>query len=345
MTMSKGLAVEGLTIEVKSEQGWQSYVQDFHITLSPGRAMGIAGESGSGKSITAKAIARILPPSVRIGSGQVRLDGESVLDLKEASFNRLFRGRKIAFIPQNPMTSLNPTLTIGEQMTDGYRANFPSESRSMVREWALDLLGQVGIRDPKRVFHDYPHRLSGGMRQRVIIAAAIMCRPSLLIADEPTTALDVTVQAQILELLNGFREKFGLTLLIISHDLGLLSQICDEITVMYAGRIVEQAQANAIFSAPAHPYTDALFRATPSLHRSLSDMQGIPGTVQAQPSAHSGCVFYPRCSYRKEHCLKSEPRLIPVSAAEKDVRLTACHYPLTEPLKGEWVHEQHSALT
>lgn len=327
--MNKLLKVDHLSIEVRTPLGWQVVVQDLSFTVEQGQIVGLIGESGSGKSLSALAIARLLPHSARVRSGTVRFKNESVLELNEKEFSKKLRGQEITFIFQNPMTSLNPVLKIGEQMTDGYRIKYPHISKREAKEQALDLLDQMGIQDPLRVFEEYPHRLSGGMLQRIVIAAAMICKPSLLIADEPTTALDVRVQAQILNLLARLKERHHLSVLLISHDLGVIGQMCDRILVMYAGRGVETAPQAELFEHPAHPYTKALLEATPSLAGNLRDLQEIPGSIPSVPFSVSDCIFHPRCSHKTEQCLQSVPVIQTLDSrkqlAEHQV---ACHYPL-----------------
>lgn len=328
--MAKLLEVDRLSIEVYTPQGGQLMVKDLSFAVGHGEILGLVGESGSGKTLTAQAIARLLPDFVRIRSGSVLFKGESFGEWDAKKFSRLIRGQEIAFVFQNPMTSLNPVLKIGEQMTDGYRTKYPQISKKQAKREALELLEQVGIRDPLRVYDEYPHRLSGGMLQRIVIATAMIGRPALLIADEPTTALDVRVQAQILELLIRLKEQHHLSILLISHDLGVIGQLCDRILVMYAGRGVELASQQELFESPAHPYTQALLNATPSLLGRVQDLQGIPGSIPSVPSTVSGCIFHPRCEYKTEQCVHSAPEFKFANAQDRyNDHGAACHYPLT----------------
>jgi oligopeptide/dipeptide ABC transporter ATP-binding protein len=292
-------------------------VRDLSFTITPGEVLGLVGESGSGKSITSLAIMRLLPPQALVsgeilftenGNGSRQLttvDDESMLQL---------RGSRIAMIFQEPMTALNPVMRVGDQIAEAVRAH-RSISKKEAWQCAVDAMNDVAIPDPARRARDYPHQLSGGMRQRVMIAMAIVNRPQLLIADEPTTALDVTIQAQILELLTDLRKKFGLAMLFISHDLAVVSEVADRVAVMYAGCLVEMGRMNDIFRSPAHPYTRGLLRAVPDLKTDRSrPLQTIEGTVPALQNLPTGCAFEPRCESRIPECARTPPPLIEVSA-------------------------------
>jgi oligopeptide/dipeptide ABC transporter ATP-binding protein len=298
-------------------------VRAVSLTLAPGEVLGLVGESGSGKSATALAIMRLLPPQARV-EGKIQF-GSS--DLLTASDNEMrdIRGQRIAMIFQEPMTALNPVMRVGAQIAEAVLAHnsggarSPSSAMSTVTKHqavalAVQAMREVGIPDPDRRSRDYPHQLSGGMRQRVMIAMAIVNRPQLLIADEPTTALDVTIQQQILELLADLRRKFNLAMLYISHDLAVVSQISDRVAVMYAGSIVELGAARKIFASPAHPYTRGLLHSAPTLrtdrHRAL---ETIEGTVPALSSLPPGCAFEPRCASRIADCARALPPLVEVA--------------------------------
>jgi len=309
------LEIRGLTVRFHTARGVLSAVQDVSLTIGKGEILGLVGESGCGKSVTALSILRLLPPKARIEAGQVLLSengsGRDLAQLPEHEL-RSVRGARISMIFQEPMTALNPVMRVGDQIGEALLAHGLSNKRE-AKAAALDTMRQVAIPDAERRIRQYPHQLSGGLRQRVMIAMALICRPSLMIADEPTTALDVTIQAQILALLAELRERFGLALLFISHDLGVVSQIADRVAVMYAGRIVEHGPAREIFAAPAHPYTGGLLRAAPSLgsepRRRLATIEGpVPSLAELPP----GCAFEPRCELRAPECSAAVPELIEV---------------------------------
>jgi len=290
-------------------------VRDVGFNLSRGEVLGLVGESGSGKSVTSLAIMRLLPPQATIG-GEIRFAAnggapENLLQL-DAERVRQLRGSGISMIFQEPMTALNPVMCVGEQVAEAVRAhNRVAKKESWER--AVEALREVAIPDPERRAHDYPHQLSGGMRQRVMIAMAIVNRPQLLIADEPTTALDVTIQAQILDLLASLRDKFGLTMLFISHDLAVVSKVADRVAVMYAGSLVELAAREQIFRAPAHPYTRGLIEAVPTLKTERSrPLETIEGTVPPLRDVPPGCPFEPRCDLRIPECARSLPALVEI---------------------------------
>lgn len=294
-------------------------VRDLSLTIAPGEVLGLVGESGSGKSVTSLAIMRLLPPSARV-SGQVRfsdsqaagLNGQDLLSLGDDGMRSL-RGSRIAMIFQEPMTALNPVMKVGDQVAEAILAHINGNVRPSKRETrdrVVEALRDVAITDPEHRARDYPHQLSGGIRQRVMIAMAIVNRPQLLIADEPTTALDVTIQAQILELLMELRAKFGLAMLFISHDLAVVSQVADRVAVMYAGNLVELGSKQHIFKAPAHPYTRGLLNAVPTLRTDrMRRLETIEGTVPPLHAVPAGCPFEPRCEYRIEPCAQALPPL------------------------------------
>jgi oligopeptide/dipeptide ABC transporter ATP-binding protein len=292
-------------------------VRDLSFSIGPGEVLGLVGESGSGKSVTSLAIMRLLPPQARI-SGEIVLtaNGTGSRDqpgLDDESMRRV-RGSHIAMIFQEPMTALNPVMRVGDQIAEAVRAhNGVSKKEAWKR--AVDSMNDVAIPDAARRARDYPHQLSGGMRQRVIIAMAIVNRPQLLIADEPTTALDVTIQAQILELLGELRTKFGLAMLFISHDLAVVSQVADRVAVMYSGCLVELGPRRDIFQSPAHPYTRGLLHAVPDLRTDRNrPLETIEGTVPSLQTLPPGCAFEPRCEYRIQACAAELPALIEVAA-------------------------------
>jgi oligopeptide/dipeptide ABC transporter ATP-binding protein len=304
------LEVRDLHTEFSLERGSVRAVDGVSFDIQRGEMLGIVGESGSGKSVTSLSILGLLPPRGKVSGGSVRLDGTDLASLPERE-RRAVRGRRIAMIFQDPMTSLNPYLRIGEQLVEGPRLHLGLSAEDAERR-ALELLERVRIPEAAARFRSYPHELSGGMRQRVMIAMALLCDPELLIADEPTTALDVTVQAQILDLLQELRQERGLSILLISHDLGVVANRCDRVLVMYAGRIVESAPAGALFRRPLHPYTLALLESLPRIDRKaaerLETIPGMPPRLDRGP--FRACSFAPRCRFVHEACQREDPPLV-----------------------------------
>ena len=292
-------------------------VRDLSFSIAPGEVLGLVGESGSGKSVTSLALMRLLPPQACI-SGEIAFrngngSARDIIKLPDEDMRQL-RGSSIAMIFQEPMTALNPVMRVGEQIAEAVRVH-AEVSKKEAWDRAIAAMDDVAIADAARRARDYPHQLSGGMRQRVMIAMAIVNRPQLLIADEPTTALDVTIQAQILELLGELRAKFGLTMLFISHDLAVVSQVADRVAVMYAGNLVEKGTKRDIFQAPAHPYTRGLLQAVPTLKTDRTrPLDTIEGTVPPPGAMPPGCPFEPRCEYRVVECAGKLPPLVEVSA-------------------------------
>ena len=317
------LSLDRLTVSfpARDSHGLLTAVRGVSLELAPGEVLGLVGESGSGKSATALAIMRLLPPEARL-QGEVRLDGIDLLGASDEKMRHL-RGLRMGMIFQEPMTALNPVMRVGEQIAEAVmahartgngRAALRPVSKAEAWNRAVEAMREVGIPDPGRRSRDYPHQLSGGMRQRVMIAIAIVNRPQLLIADEPTTALDVTIQAQILELLAELRRKFNLAMLFISHDLAVVSQVCDRVAVMYAGSIVELGPARAVFTSPAHPYTRGLLHSAPTLHTDRAQaLQTIEGTVPPLTSLPPGCAFEPRCGWRVADCTRDLPPLLQIA--------------------------------
>jgi oligopeptide/dipeptide ABC transporter ATP-binding protein len=302
------LAVENLRMEFPGPEGPAVAVRGVDFTLEPGRVLGLVGESGCGKSMTALCILRLVPPPGRIAGGRILFRDRDLLTLRESDMRRV-RGSEIAMIFQEPMTALNPVLTVGSQIAEAVRLHH-DVGRRAAWERATALLGEVGIPEPARRAHDYPHQLSGGMRQRVMIAMAISCEPALLIADEPTTALDVTIQAEILQLLRQLRERRGMAMLLITHDLGVVAEHADEVAIMYAGRIVEHASVIDLFDRPRHPYTRALLRSMPALGRHAEQLETIPGQVPGLRHLPSGCAFRDRCPDVIPACAADVPPLV-----------------------------------
>jgi peptide/nickel transport system ATP-binding protein len=314
------LEVEGLTVEFATAAGRFRATDDVSFSLGTGEVLGLVGESGSGKSVTCRALMRLLPSrQARVTAGSVRIDGLDLTALDEAAMMRV-RGATIGMIFQNPMTHLDPVMTIGDQIAEPLRVH-QGLSRAAALERAADLLRQVGIPDPGRRVRSYPHEFSGGMRQRAMIAAALACGPKVLIADEPTTALDVTVQAQILRLLLELRDRTGLAIILISHDLGVVAQICDTIAVMYAGRIVERAAKRELLRRPRHPYTLGLIGSQPGSAPPLQELRSIGGQPPSLIDLPRGCSFHPRCAFAEPVCRTSPPPLTDVAPGHRSACL------------------------
>ncbi len=303
------LRVEGLRTTFRHASRITRAVDDVSFDLWPAHTLGLAGESGCGKSVTALSLMRLVPaPAGRIEAGSVLLDGRDLLLLPEEQMRRV-RGRELSMVFQEPMTSLNPVFTIGRQLAEVYDTHFGSSAREAHDE-AVALMSRVGLPDPQRRFREYPHQMSGGMRQRVLIAMALAGRPKVLIADEPTTALDVTIQAQILDLIDRLREELGMGTLLITHDLGVIAEVAHRVAVMYAGRIVETGPVGTILGQPWHPYTEGLLQSLPSRRgKPGTRLPVIPGTVPDLSALPPGCAFEPRCYRREEICRRERPPL------------------------------------
>ncbi len=298
------LEVENLRVSFNGAR----VVDGLSFALSPGEILGIVGESGSGKSMTALSLMRLLPRNALITASRLRLNGEDLLGASDARLEEL-RGASMGMIFQEPMTALNPVLTIGDQITETVRRHL-KVGRREARERGIEALRRVGIPSPERRMDDYPHRLSGGMRQRVMIAMALICRPKLLIADEPTTALDVTVQAQILDLMLDLQAEYRMGIILISHDLGVVSAFTDRVLIMYVGQVLEDARADAVFTRPLHPYTEGLLASIPPVDRDQERLEAIRGTVPPVFDLPPGCRFEPRCGYARPACATAVPGLI-----------------------------------
>jgi len=303
------LTVDRLKTYFHTSEGIIRAVDDVSFKIERGRILGIVGESGCGKSMTAMSIMRLVPSPGKIVGGHINFDGHDLLKLSNEEIRRL-RGDRMAMIFQDPMTSLNPVFTIGEQIAEILRTH-RGLKKSAALERTESLLQNVGIPDPARRIREYPHQMSGGMRQRVMIAMAISCEPSLIIADEPTTALDVTIQAQILRLLKGLTDSLNTALILISHDLGIIAETADEVGVMYAGKVVEYATTKELFANPLHPYTIGLLESIPRFGEIKEDrLRTIKGAVPKLSELPAGCKFNPRCKYIIEKCNNAEPELI-----------------------------------
>ncbi len=302
------LRVCGLRTSFFTDQGEVRAVDDVSFVVQPGKLVCIVGESGSGKTVTALSIMRLLPERGKIVGGQIWFEGIDLCRLSEHEMRRL-RGAKIAMVFQEPMTSLNPVFTVGSQIGEAIRLH-QGATRKQARERSIEMLKLVKIADPERRVDDYPHQLSGGMRQRVMIAMALSCNPRLLIADEPTTALDVTIQAQILDLISELKQRLGLSVILVTHDLGLVAEYADEVTILYAARVMERAAAQALFRNPLNPYTRALLDSIPAMGTAPgSRLRAIPGTVPSPLNPPPGCRFHPRCPIAIDDCARVEPPL------------------------------------
>ncbi|MCD0504906.1 ABC transporter ATP-binding protein [Bordetella petrii] len=302
------LELRNLRTEFRVGGGWHAAVRDVSLSVGRNETLAVVGESGSGKSVTALSILRLLPQAgARHGGGQILLEGEDLAQLPEKRMSRL-RGDAIAMIFQEPMTSLNPTMTVGDQIAEAIRQH-RRMSWAQARKAALQVLEEVKIPAAARRFDDYPHQFSGGMRQRVMIAMALACKPKVLLADEPTTALDVTIQAQILSLLAELKSAHGMAVLFITHNLGVVAQIADRVAVMYAGEVVETADVETLFARPTHPYTEALLRAMPRVDTDTDVLEPIAGSVPAITAMPGGCAYAARCPLKEPRCEQLRPTL------------------------------------
>jgi oligopeptide/dipeptide ABC transporter ATP-binding protein len=302
------LEVSNLTTAFATARGEITAVENVSFSLDAGEILGIVGESGSGKSVTALTIMGLLPqPPARVATGEVRFDGHVLTRLSDARMQRI-RGPGIAMVFQEPMTSLNPVFTIGEQVMETLRAHERLSQKALF-DRSLEMLEKVGIPSAARRMSDYPHQLSGGQRQRVMLAIALACRPRLLIADEPTTALDVTIQAQILDLMMDLRDEFGMAIIVITHNMGVVAETADRVLVMYAGRIVEEAPVAQLFDNPLHPYTRGLLECVPSLGQDHERLVAIPGTLPDPARRPAGCRYVPRCRHAIPACSAGIPPL------------------------------------
>ena len=303
------LEINDLKVVYKTDLETVEAVNNISLSIGRGKTLGLVGETGAGKTTTALSILRLLPATTgRIQSGSITFDGENLLEFDQ-HFMQAIRGNRISMVFQDPMTSLNPVLTVGDQIEEAIRLHNENLSKEEITKRVEDVLSMVGILPSRR--HDYPHQFSGGMKQRVVIAMALCCEPELLIADEPTTALDVTIQAQVLSMMRSLRERLGMSMLMITHDLGIVAQICDDVAVMYAGEILEAGTVTDIFTGTDHhPYTVGLFDSIPNLDARSSRLKPIPGLVPDPTNLPKGCVFSPRCSHCMEICREKRPETV-----------------------------------
>ncbi|MEH7108738.1 ABC transporter ATP-binding protein [Bacillus sp. JJ1764] len=302
------LKVEDLTIAFKSRQGVVKAVDHLSLELEQGSSLGIVGESGSGKSVTSLSIMGLLQNANADITGNIVLDGVDLLRLSQKEMRKI-RGKSVSMIFQEPMTSLNPLHTCGKQIMEPILIHQKDVSKQDARNMAMEMLRLVGIPSPEQRFHEYPHQMSGGMRQRIMIAIALACHTKLLIADEPTTALDVTIQAQILDLMTSLKKKRNLSIIMITHDLGVVKEMCEKVVVMYTGQIVEKSPTELVFTDPLHPYTQGLLNAIPKISNKVDRLEAIEGTVPDALNMPSGCSFHPRCKYATEKCKLEAPPL------------------------------------
>src|SRR5712691_2717813 len=334
------LSIRDLAVEFRTDDGIVHAVDGITYDVFPGETLGIVGESGSGKSVSTMSILGLIPqPPGRIVSGTAMFKGRDLLTMKKRELRRM-RGDEVAMVFQDPMTSLNPVLKIGSQLGEAIKVHFPNESDAAVQERVIELMRLFGIPNPDARYSQYPHEFSGGMRQRAMIAMAIANNPSLLIADEPTTALDVTIQAQVLEVLKTVQAETNAATILITHDLGIVAELCDRVLVMYAGKIVEQGDVFTIFSSPRHPYTIGLMDSLPRLTAEEKWLQPIPGQPPSLINRPPGCPFHPRCflSQGRARCREEEPPLRRIA----DGHLTACHF--GEELEGRISKQMEAAL-
>ena len=305
------LEIDKLTVQFRRDEGWSTAIEDVSLRVGQGECVGLVGESGSGKSVTALSVLRLHEPRTSRLQGAIRYRGEDVLAMPYRKLRNL-RGGEVAMVFQDPMSSLNPVLTIADQIGETLRLH-ENLSRAEARRRAIELLDMVRIPDAARRVDEYPHRLSGGMRQRVMIAIAMACKPKLLIADEPTTALDVTIQAQILELLRELQAELGMALLLITHDLGVIAEVAQRVVVMYAGQVIEEAPVERLFAHPLHPYSEGLLRAIPPLDQDVRRLAAIPGNIPDPGRMPPGCRYAPRCPLVLPSCVAAVPPLVAVA--------------------------------
>jgi len=308
------LSVRNLRVEFPTRRGTLVAVDDLSFDIAPGEVLGVVGESGAGKSLTGMAIIGLLEPPGRIAAGEIRLEGARIDDLAPEAMRRI-RGKRIGAIFQDPLTSLNPLFTIGEQLVETIHAHLDL-NEAQARDRAIELLAEVGIPAPEIRIDNYPHHFSGGMRQRVVIALALCARPRLIVADEPTTALDVSIQAQIIELLRKLARENGAAVMLITHDMGVIAETADRVAVMYAGRLAEIGPVRDVIHAPQHPYTSGLMRSIPKLGEGREMLAQIDGAMPRLTAIPPGCAFNPRCPERFERCTRERPLPLPAGATQ-----------------------------
>jgi peptide/nickel transport system ATP-binding protein len=314
--MKNLLEVDKVKIAFKADKEEIVSVEEVSFKIKPGETIGIVGESGCGKSVTSLSIMGLLGKNGRVTNGQILFGDEDLANVSEQRLREI-RGNEISMIFQEPMTSLNPVFSIGNQMMEGIKLHLKMSSKD-AKKYAIEMLNKVGIPRAEEIFNEYPHALSGGMRQRVMIAMALSCKPKLLIADEPTTALDVTIQAQILQLMKDLQEDFEMAIMLITHDLGVIAEVADRVIVMYAGQVVEEADIFTLFKDPKHPYTQGLMASIPHLeYETEQRLESIPGSVPSVKNMPRGCRFHTRCSYATAQCLNEQPVLEEISQEHK----------------------------
>ncbi len=322
--MTTLLEVKNLSVNFKTDLGDFPAVDQISFSIDEGQTLGLVGESGCGKSVTSLALLRLIQRPGYISNGTVLWKGQNLQDINDEAMRKI-RGKEISMIFQEPMTALNPVFTVGFQIEEVIALHEPDRSSQSRRDRVLELLNLVGIPSPQSRMDDYPHQLSGGMRQRIMIAMALACRPKLLIADEPTTALDVTIQAQILELLKSLQKEIGMSILLITHDLGVVAETCDRVAVMYAGKIIEEGSVLDIFNQTSHPYTRGLLDSIPFFQEQKQALKTIPGLVPSLSDRKKGCSFNDRCFASQPLCKESTPELLSLQSQK---HLVACHFPL-----------------
>ena len=323
------LDIKNLSVEFKTVEGTVKAVNDLSYVLHKGEKLGIVGESGSGKSVSSLAVMQLIPnPPGEIVQGEILYKGEDIRKKSEKEMQSI-RGNEISMIFQEPMTSLNPIIKCGKQIAETLRLHRGMDKKQAMEE-AINMMKAVGIANAEVRAHEYPHQMSGGMRQRIMIAMALACRPQILIADEPTTALDVTIQAQILDLIRDLNEEMGTSVLFITHDLGVVNELCDTVIVMYTGRIVEKAPVKDVFNDPKHPYSVGLLEAIPRISKDREPLKTIEGMVSNPTERIEGCSFWPRCPHASERCKKEEPPMVQIS----EDRLVRCWIYAAESQEG-----------
>jgi oligopeptide/dipeptide ABC transporter ATP-binding protein len=317
------LSLQSVNLELKTSDGYVQILRDVTFDVAPGEIVGVVGESGSGKSMTALTVMRLLPPKARIHATRIGFDGEDLATTRPRAL-RGIRGKRIGMVFQDPMTSLDPVIQVGKQIDEAYRIHHPRASGSEVRAQTLRMLELIGVPDAANRARQYPHQWSGGMRQRAVIAMALVNDPKLILADEPTTALDATIQAQVLDALARARDELGVAVVLITHDLGVIAQFASRVIVMYAGGVVEVATTRELFEDSRHPYSSALIKSRPGAHQRGEPLVAIPGRPPLMTDLPAGCPFAPRCAspYKSERCVTERPAL----ELSVDGRLSACHY-------------------